>query len=260
MTSPSLGHPEPSSPAAYAPPPVVVDPRRWGLGDVVYGLVLFFVGQVGASVFLVLAGFIDVDSGEVETLPVAAVLVTVAAGWFGLIGWPLYASYGKGQKSLRKDFGLAANLGDVGWGVLGGAAALGLSIVANLFWIVVSGDEPPSNSDFLPTDVNLIGALAMILAIAVGTPIAEELFFRGLFLRTVAKRWSVRIGVVVSTLVFGTLHLQSFDLHGVFIVAVTACYGAMFAWLTVWRDRLGPAIVAHMVVNGTGVVVTLIAG
>jgi uncharacterized protein len=208
-----------------------------------------------AAVVLVVGGFVDLETGEVETLPVGFVVVAVAAGWFGLVGWPLYASYVKGRRSLRRDFGLAVTAGDVGWGLLGGLAAMVISIAANVVWVVISGgDDTPTNADFLPSSPNAFEALALFALIAVGTPIAEELFFRGLFLRALEKRWNTVAAVVISSVVFGAFHVQGgVSFEAMFIVAVTGAYGLVFALLAVWRGRLGPAVVAHMAVNGIGV-------
>lgn len=246
----------------YGQQPVRRDPRRWGMGDVAYGLLTFFGGQVAATLLAVVLGLIDLDTsaGTVDLdLSVPVIMLTVAAGWVGLVGWPLLCTYRKGQRSLAKDFGFAITGGDVGWGVLGGLAALAISVAANVLWIVASGDEPPSNAGFLPDQPSVFEGLLLFLAVAVGTPVAEELFFRGLFLRAAAKRWGVRVGLIASTAVFGLMHLQTFDVHGVFIVFVTGLYGGVFALLAVWRDRIGASIVAHMVVNGTGVLTLFFA-
>jgi membrane protease YdiL (CAAX protease family) len=64
--------------------------------------------------------------------------------------------------------------------------------------------------------------------------------------------------VAASSLVFGLLHFQGGGLHGLFISAVTAAYGAVFAVLVIRSaGRLAPSIIAHMVVNGVGVVAAL---
>ena len=100
-------------------------------------------------------------------------------------------------------------------------------------------------------------ACVLWVLIAVLTPIAEELFFRGLMLRAIGRRWDLTVAVVVSSLVFGAFHFEAGSgiPHALFIVAVTASYGAVFAVLVVRAEgRLGPSIVAHSCVNTIGVV------
>jgi hypothetical protein len=218
-------------------------------------------GQMLIGVLLAVSGEVGVDDGI--DIPTWGILLSVAAGWVGFVGWPILASYRKGQRSLARDFGLVFRPVDLGWGVLGGLAVLAMTVALNLFWYVVSGADPPDNSGFLPESPSLLTAVVLLVAVAVVTPFAEELFFRGLLLRALEKRFTTTIAVVGSSVVFGALHiggvtsaasLGELALHGIFIGIVITGYGAVFALLDVYTGRLWPSIVAHMVVNGVGVV------
>ena len=57
-----------------------------------------------------------------------------------------------------------------------------------------------------PQHPGVAAGLALWILIAVLTPVAEELFFRGLMLRAIGRRWSIPIAVVVSSIVFGLFH------------------------------------------------------
>jgi len=217
-------------------------------------------GQTLVGVLLVVLGV--TGEGDLD-LPPWGILLAVAAGWVGFIGWPVLASYVKGQRSLALDFGLRFRPVDLGWGVLGGVAVLGFSVAVNVAWHVVSGRDAPENSGFLPESPSALTALLLFVAVAVITPFAEELFFRGLLLRSLEKRFNPKIAVVVSSLVFGALHLTGvtsatdlgdFLVQGVFIAVVITVYGLVFALLDTYTGRLAPSIIAHMVVNGVGVV------
>jgi hypothetical protein len=226
-------------------------------------MLIAFGGQTVVGVLLVLAGV--TGQGDLD-LPPWGILLSVAAGWLGFIGWPVLASYVKGQRSLALDFGLTFKPVDIGWGVLGGVAVLGITIALNLFWMVVSGDSAPDNSGFLPDSPTVLEATGLLIAVAVVTPFAEELFFRGLLLRSLEKRFNPMIAIVVSAVVFGSLHflgvtsasnLAEFALQGLFISVVITGYGVVFALLDVYTGRLWPSIIAHMLVNGVGVVTYL---
>lgn len=231
------------------------------MGDVLYGLLLWLAGGVVAAVVIVASGVVDLDTGELGELSLGAVAFSLAAGWVGFVGWPVVASYRKGQRSLARDFGLQIRWADVGWGVLGGVGALALSVVGGVLWTVLSGDDTPSNAEFLPSSPGLLGGLLLWLLVGVATPIAEELFFRGLMLRAVGRRWGLTSGVVLSSLLFGLFHATGLSLEGLFIVAVTAAYGAVFAFLVVRANgRIGPAIVAHAVVNSVAVAAMFATG
>lgn len=243
-------------PPWWSPP----DPRRWGLGDVGYGLLLAIGGQTIVGVLLVVLGV--TGEGDLD-LPPWGILLAVAAGWVGFVGWPVVASYVKGQRSLALDFGLRFRPVDVGWGVLGGIAVLGFSVALNIAWHLVTGKDAPENSGFLPESPSFLTAALLVLAVAVITPFAEELFFRGLLLRALEKRFNPKIAVVVSSVVFGALHLTGVTsatdladlaLQGVFVAVVITLYGLVFALLATYTGRLAPPIIAHMVVNGVGVV------
>jgi uncharacterized protein len=245
--------PLPPAPEGYAPRPLI----GWGVGDVFWGLLLYLVGGVAVSVVLLATGAIDVNGGGVGELSLWALALSLAGGWVGFVGWPIVATFRKGQRSLAKDFGLEIRWIDVGWGVLGGAGAIAVSAVGGFVWRVVTGEDAPSNGDFLPQHPGVLAGLVLWVMIAVLTPIAEELFFRGLMLRAVGRRWNLTVAVVVSSLVFGSFHFETSGGigHGAFIVAVTASYGAVFALLVVRAGgRLGPSIIAHSCVNTIGVV------
>ena len=227
---------------------------RWGMGDVLIGLLLWLLGGIIASAIVIATsgGSAVADLGE---LGLGALLVSLVAGWPGFLGWPMVATWFKGQRSLVKDFGLQLEVIDLAWGVLGGLAALSLSIAAGVVWRLLSDRPEPTNSEFLPSRPSALTALALLVLVAVCTPIVEELFFRGLVLRSVGRRFGLRWAVVASSILFGLLHYQGAGLHGLFISGVTATYGAVFALLVVRAGgRLGPSIVAHMVVNGIGVI------
>ena len=195
--------PLPQAPAGYGPQPVI----RWGIGDIFWGLLLYLVGGVLAALVVIASGGVESD-GSIGELSPALVAVSLLGGWLGFVGWPVVATYWKGQRSLAKDFGLEIRWVDVGWGVLGGGCALALSVLANLLWKAVAGEDAPSNADFLPDDPGVLGAFILFLFVAMLTPIAEELFFRGLFLRAVGRRWGLPIAVVVSSIVFGCFHFE----------------------------------------------------
>lgn len=250
---PTSGEAPPRSVGDRAPeglPPVI----RWGMGDVLIGLLLWLLGGILATVVVIVSSGSS-EVGDLADLGLGAIVVSLVAGWPGFLGWPAIATRFKGQRSLALDFGLRIRPADLGWGVLGGLGALLLSVIAGVVWTVLSDAPEPTNAGFLPSQPSGATAVALLLLVAVCTPVVEELFFRGLFLRAVGRRLGLPWGVAISSAVFGLLHFQGSGLHGLFIAGVTAAYGAVFALLVIRAGgRLGPAIVAHMIVNGVGVI------
>ena len=253
--------PLPPAPDGYAPVPVI----GWGVGDVFWGLLLYLVGGTAVSLVLIATGVVDLDavaeSGSTGQLSVWAVGLSLIGGWVGFVGWPVVATYRKGQRSLAKDFGLEIRAVDVAWGVGGGLVALAVSFMGGALWILITGDDAPSNGDFLPDHPGVLGGIVLWILVGMLTPIAEELFFRGLMLRAIGRRWTLTVGVVASSCVFGLFHVTggSSVPHGIFIGVVTAAYGAVFAVLVVRAaGRLGPSIVAHACVNTVGIITLLL--
>jgi membrane protease YdiL (CAAX protease family) len=248
----------------WAAPPPAPGPRptttpwpviRWGMGDIGYGMLLYLVGGIASAVALLATGALDLDTGEIGELGPLELGVSLVGGWLGFVGWPVVATWFKGQRSLRRDFGLEIRWIDLAWGLLGALAAFAISAVAGVIWSLATGDDSPENAQFLPDSPGVAEGVAIWLLVGVLTPIAEELFFRGLALRAIGRRWGLAVAVPVSSLVFGSLHLTGLDPSGLFIVFVTASYGAVFAWLVVRANgRLGAAIVAHALVNSVAVV------
>jgi membrane protease YdiL (CAAX protease family) len=100
------------------------------------------------------------------------------------------------------------------------------------------------------------GLVVLSVLVCVGSPVVEELFFRGLLLRALVGRF-LRIGprlgpwaaIVVTALVFALVHFEALQFLGL------AGFGVVLGILA-WRTgRLGPSIIAHMTFN----TVTIIA-
>lgn len=96
------------------------------------------------------------------------------------------------------------------------------------------------------------GAALVVLGVLIclGSPLVEELYFRGLLLRAVGGRLAplgARLGpvcsVAVVAVVFGLVHFEAIQLLA--LVGFGAVLGAL-AWRT---GRLGPGVVAHVTFN-----------
>jgi hypothetical protein len=94
------------------------------------------------------------------------------------------------------------------------------------------------------------GLVVLGLLVCVGSPLVEELFFRGLLLRGLAGRLSPAppkrvavLTVVVTAVVFGLVHFEALQLIG--LVGFGVVLGTL-AWRT---RRLGPGLVAHITFN-----------
>lgn len=120
---------------------------------------------------------------------------------------------------------------------------LGASLGAIQLYVMVTtylGIEILVPAD-LPSDLVLPGALSIltVIALAVITPIAEEVFFRGFVLRGLVNRWGMAPGIIVSAAIFAGLHFQPSIIIPVFITGLLL--GALY-WQT---GSIWPGIGVH---------------
>jgi membrane protease YdiL (CAAX protease family) len=228
--------------------------RRWGLGDVVTGLVLgFAVSQVVLSIVLAAT---DRTLDEVDDLPLSLVLLSQAGLWVGLFGVPWFVTRTKGG-GLIADLDLRARWRDL-WvgGSLG--TVLQLAVLPLLYWPLLelldktSTDLEEPARELTDRADGAIGVILLVLIVGIGAPIVEEVFYRGLLLGSLRKR-GVPTGasVVLTALVFGLSHFELLQLPALVLFGVVA--GA----LAVRYDRLGPAIAAHVGFNMVTVIALL---
>lgn len=82
------------------------------------------------------------------------------------------------------------------------------------------------------------------VALVIVAPITEEFLFRGLILQGFLSRYSVRTSILISSILFGAIHLDLLKLLG------TTAIGALFAWLFVRTRSLVPSLLGHALLNG----------
>lgn len=247
------GAPDPDAPLvpdAVTPPGAAGDlpPVRWGLGDAWIGLLIGNVAAVfvGAAI-LSATGYAGTDSDD---LPLGIIAVLQVPLWAGYLTMPLYAAHRKGN-GLVADFGLRVRALDVPVGLVIGVASQLLLVplvYVPIFWVIGQRDVSADARALTDRATDPVGVVLLILIVVVGAPIVEELFFRGLLLRSAERRWGKVWAVVVSSLIFGAVHLQPLQFPA--LVAV----GVVFALLALKTGRLGPSIFAHMGFNAVAVI------
>ena len=112
-------------------------------------------------------------------------------------------------------------------------------------WIGVDILSPPD----VPSDIVLPGAAAIFTfqALAVATPITEEIFFRGFVFAGLIPRLGVGRAMVVSAVVFSLFHLSVGTLIPIFVT------GLLLVWLYRQTGSLWPGIFAHAGQNALAV-------
>jgi membrane protease YdiL (CAAX protease family) len=117
-------------------------------------------------------------------------------------------------------------------------------VVPVLYWPILrlldrGSDDVSNEARELVDSASGAGIAVLVLVVCVGAPFAEELFYRGLLLRALDRRWGTVVAVVASTVLFGVSHLQGIQLPALLV------FGAVAAGLAVRSGRLGPAILCH---------------
>jgi len=246
----------------YSPPTAV----RWGLKQAGAGLGLFVAVLVAANL-LVLAGVIVPSD--------AAQLALSLAGYGALVGTVVYASRRLGQRSLARDFWLRFRPVDLAIGL--GIALVGkiLGIVWGIIGIGLFGVPSQQSNLALSTDTLWL-VINGVLLVAIVAPVVEELFMRGLLMHAIrnavlrrrgraqpapanVQRTALLVSIGGSALVFMALHLyQATDLSMLFVLGgQTLTLGVLNGVIVYATQRLGPAIVAHVVFNGISVATLL---
>lgn len=218
---------------------------RWGLGEAAAGLVAAaLLSGVTAAVWTGVQG----DDRRTLGLTVAALIGL----WAGFVGAPVVAARRKGSGSVVADFGLHLRRPDLLLGLVVGVASqlvlvpllyLPFRYLAPGFYEQV-GEEADEILDVTASG----GRLLLMVLLVVAVPFVEELYFRGLLQRALAKR----IGrpapaVALGAVVFGVTHYEPVSLLGL------VAFGVVLGILAQQADRLGPALVAHAAFNAVAV-------
>ena len=229
-----------------------------------FGAGAALVGILVAEVISALTlGILDVLVGHGHTPSMLAKDVAGVIGlWIGFVGTAIWASLVSSRdrgllERLRDDYGLSFRPSDVPLGIVVG--------VFGQYVLVVLLELPLY--PFVPHLFTRLGAparsltagesgpaLALLgLIICLGSPIVEELFFRGLFFRGllgIARtrlNWRAVPAVIASAAmsgaVFGLIHAEPLQLLAL------AGFGMLLALVAATTGRLGAGIVAHMTFN-----------
>ena len=233
--------------AAYAAP---VDERVELPGRAAwYGLVGFVVGIVAGILLAVVSELLGLAD-------FVSLLLNVIGLWTGLLGACWLASRRYGTGNIRHDYGLEFGLKDLSWGIVSSVGARVAGAIA-VIPVVLAGDR------FIGTNQGVFGEVSdslpafFVFAViaVVGAPLVEELFFRGLLLRSLTTSVGIAGAIVIQAVLFGFAHFSPLlGLANVSVVTVITAAGVVFG-VTAWKRRVATSVAAHSFFNLVAVLV-----
>ncbi|MDQ6615814.1 MAG: CPBP family intramembrane metalloprotease, partial [Actinomycetota bacterium] len=226
-------------------------PNRAGLSEAVGA---FVVGIMLSSLTGGLAAaVVGYHQGRGQPMPLAVTVFGLLGLWLGLVGGVVFYSRFRGTGDLREDLGLYFRWPiDAVVGVVVGVGTQ-LGLIPLLYLPFERADptlhrrlEAPAKADTSAIHGGWQIAV-LVLFLAVGAPIVEELFFRGLLLRSLSRWFGPLAGIAGSAVVFGLAHFELLQLPALII------FGLILGALAHKTGRLGPAVVAHAAFNAVTV-------
>jgi membrane protease YdiL (CAAX protease family) len=113
----------------------------------------------------------------------------------------------------------------------------------------------PAQQLLSPVQYNTASLVILTVLVCVGSPVVEELFFRGLLLRGLlgrfqhlGRRLGPALSIVITGVVFGLVHFEALQFLGL------CGFGMLLAYVAYRTGRLGPTIIAHVAFNTTTII------
>ena len=234
--------------------------KRQGWMWLLYAVIGFLVGQVGAEIFGLVAGAIaGKTSAQMTAIATASVppewyvVSTLLGLWIGFIGAPWLASRTQGTRHFFRDLGVRFRVIDLVGIVIG----IGGQILVGVMYAPFQHDIHDFNGPSQKLTGGSHGAGFVVIAIftVLFAPAMEELFFRGLLLKGLvrvctklgaaggARAAGVVLAVIVDGLLFGLAHGEWVQLAGL------AVFGMILATVSYRTGRLGMNMIAHASFN-----------
>jgi membrane protease YdiL (CAAX protease family) len=214
-----------------------------------YALAGFVVGIV--------AGILLAVASKALHLPdFLTLLLNIAGLWTGLLGSCWLASRRYGTGNLSQDYGLEFRGKDFSWGLVSSLAARFAGLIVVIPFVFGSRRFLGTNQGIFGEVRDSLPAFLIFAVIAVvGAPVVEELFFRGLLLRSLTTSTGIAAAIVIQALLFGVAHFSPLlGLANVSVMTVITAAGVIFG-ITAWKRRVGTSVAAHSFFNLVAVLV-----
>jgi membrane protease YdiL (CAAX protease family) len=223
----------------------------------------FLGGQVLAAIFVTAAAAGDgtlhslAAIGKLSEPPTWYIVSTLLGLWAGFFGSAWLATGFRGTHSFTRDLGLRFRWIDL----IGIPIGVAGQILVALMYIPISHHVRDFHQRFDAPSQRLTGGshgtgyVVVAILTVVGAPFFEELFFRGVLLRALARLFGTVGGwvgpvlaIIITGVLFGLAHAESLQLLGL------AVFGIILSAVSYRTGRLGMNMVAHASFNLVAVV------
>ncbi len=232
-----------------------------------FAAVGFLGGQVVAGVFIGVAAALEGKVASLSTIvrlsepPTWYVVSTLLGLWAGFFGGTFLASAVRGTKRYVVDMGLRFRRVDLAGVAIGFCGQFAIA----LLYVPIAPHVHDFNQRFEAPSQRLtggshgLGTVIVGVCTVIGAPFFEELFFRGLLLRALARLFGSVGGwvgpaaaVAVTGVLFGLAHAESLQLLGL------AVFGILLSAIAYRTGRLGMSMCAHATFNLTAVAIAVV--
>jgi uncharacterized protein len=228
----------------------------------------FLGGQLLAAVFVAITAGIEGKLNSLAAIsrlaepPTWYVVSTLLGLWGGFLGAGCLATGVRGTKSFAKDLGLRFRWADL----VGIPIGVGGQILVALMYVPIAQHVHDFNQRFNAPSQKLtggshgLGFAIIAVCTVVGAPFFEELFFRGVLLRSLVRLFGnvggwvgPALAIIITGVLFGLAHAESLQLLGL------AVFGIILSFVSYRTGRLGMNMVAHATFNLMAVAAAVVA-
>ncbi len=173
--------------------------------------------------------------------------------WFVYVAGPMVVTRTRGDGPVAELWATIVAR-DVPIGLAVGAA-LQIVVLPVIYWPILqlSDIEPGAAAEELVDRIDgPVDLIILSVVVAVGAPLAEEFFYRGLLLQGLRRRLPDGAAIVVSAGLFALVHIEPILYPGTFLLGIVA------AIATLRTHRLGLAWSMHVGFNGVTLLLLLL--
>jgi membrane protease YdiL (CAAX protease family) len=227
---------------------------RWGLPDV---LIAWLVGLLLVVVFTAFASAASpslADRVADDDVPAWYLLGALLAQNVAIVLALVWISDRKGQRSLRRDFGLVSpfdrlRAGAVlAWIAVGAGLSLGAALLLRPIAELAGLDDSAQEVSKSVERASGVWLALLMVGIVVVAPLVEELLFRGALLRALQRRFTVPVAVFVSAAVFAAIHVVG-DPGSYYVVPGLLFLGLVSGWQASRTGDLSRSVLLHVGFN-----------